>query len=107
MTVRYAIFTPTRSLGLSAGQSSPGNRAAQPARGGDQPGLDPTCAVATPVFVEAAALQAEWDRAGAMARLRILARHPATRADFVLLPWLLLAVALSVTLLAAALGGAA
>lgn len=55
------------------------------------------------VRFDAQALQAEWDRAGKLRRLRLVASTPALRRELLILPALLVVIAATVPLLAAVL----
>lgn len=93
---------PTRSHALPpsrAPQSSPGS-AAPSAAGGGAPQIEPAAA---PAFFDAQALQAEWDRAGTLRRLRLVASTPALRRELLILPALLVLIGGTLPLLVAVL----
>lgn len=92
----------TRSQ-TTPGQNHPPVWAAEPRRGGHCAIAQPICTAPAPAFSDLHALQAEWDRAGALRRLRLVAADPVLRREWLVLPALLVVIGGTLPLLAAVL----
>lgn len=96
-------FTQTRSHALPPSRAnSPQKSAARPAAGGGAPQIEP---VAARGLSDLHQLQAEWDRAGTIRRLRLVATTPVLRHVWLIPFAWLVAIGLTLPLAIAALGG--